>query len=162
MKSLNTTVLLLTAVFISVLGGCDLELTCDPDVPELTEYFAGLLPYYLPDRDAFGDLADGTYTGELPCGMNRGEIEIVVEGNNITGCEIVEMIMSPYILEEGPGQQVIDEGCDLILEEQSPQFDAVTGATGVSYALQVCLARAMWEASADDDPMTECVPEKCQ
>ena len=144
-----------------VSNGCDTELKCTPDVPELTEQ-EGHIPYYFPGREAFGDLRDGEYTGKINCGLDSGNIAIVVEDDTVMECEIIWLLVSPQVYEEGPGEEILENGCDFILEAQSPQFDAVTGATGSSHALKISITRALWEAAGKEDPMAECVPLNCK
>ncbi len=105
---------------------------------------------------------DGTYTGSVRCGLDTGRVEILVEDNMITDCAIRNLLVSRYVYDLGPGEEILEFGCDFILDAQSPQFDAVSGATGSSHALKICVTRALWEASDKEDPMTECVPMQCR
>ncbi len=160
MKSFNLMLFCFIIVFSIGLGGCEIDLRCIPDVPELTEQ-EDHLTYYFPEREAFGGLSDGMYTGSIRCGLDRGEVGIVVEDDMVTDCEIVSLLVSQQIYDEGPGEEIMENGCDLIIDAQSPQFDAVSGATGSSHALKICLTRALWEAAGEADPMAECVPLRC-
>lgn len=141
-------------IFIN-LGCTDYQLTCEPDVAQLTEQ-AGRLTYYFPPREAFGTLSDGTYLGRILCGSDLGKVTVVVKDNAITECKI------NYLLIPVTDRDVLKTGPERFLKEQSPQFDAITGATASTHLLKICFTRALWQAAGKEDPMEECVPMPCK
>ena len=68
-------------------------------MPELTEQ-EGHIPYYFPAREAFGNLQDGEYSGKIRCGLDSGNVTIVVEEDTVTECEIIWLLVSPQVYED--------------------------------------------------------------
>ncbi len=159
----NSIAFYILMITVLALSGCKElpDLSCEPDVPALTDQIYHM-PYYFPPREAFGNLRDGAYVGRIGCGLDYGKVTIVVQDNVVTDCTIDLLTVSSGIYKAGPGRLLVENGPGLFLEAQSPQFDAVSGATGSAHLLKICCTRALWEASEGEDPMQECVPRECK
>jgi uncharacterized protein with FMN-binding domain len=153
--------LLAAVVLAAAIAGSGCKLICEPDVPALTEQ-EGHLTYYFPPREEFGNLADGTYYGRIGCGDDVARVRITVQDNLITDSEILHLMVSQHILQLGLKDDLLTLGPDRFLAAQSPQFDAITGATGSTHCLKICYTRALWKAAGKTDPMKECVPFVCK
>jgi uncharacterized protein with FMN-binding domain len=87
--------------------------------------------------------ADGTYRGEydLPKAPVKVTLDVRIQGTKITGIDIVKHICSPI----GKKAEKIR---DRIIEKQSLDVDAVTGATGSSKAILKAVEDALKEKGA--------------
>ena len=129
-----------------------------PDDITLTEQPMHL-SYYFPSREEFGTLQDGTYIGSIKSQLDSGEIKIVVKNNRIVDFTINNLLMADYVTQKGLNDDVTNGMPQRFLEAQSPQVDAVTGATGSSHVLKICFTRALWQAAGKEDPMLQYLPE---
>ncbi|MFP3089770.1 FMN-binding protein [Treponema sp. TIM-1] len=82
--------------------------------------------------------ADGTYRGEydLPKAPVKVTLEVRLENAQITGIEIVRHFCSPI------GKKA-EKITDRIIEKQSLQVDAISGATGSSKAILKAVEAAL-------------------
>jgi uncharacterized protein with FMN-binding domain len=161
MKRSNIILAALVIAVVSLSAGCNYRLTCDPEVPELTEQ-EGHLTYYFPSRAEFGNLSDGTYYGWITCGRDVAKVKIIVQDNTVIDSEIRYLMVSQYIRSQGLRDDLWTQVPERFIAAQSPQFDAVTGATGSSHLLKICYTRALWNAAGKEDPVKACVPFACK
>ncbi|MDB9822623.1 FMN-binding protein [Deltaproteobacteria bacterium] len=83
-------------------------------------------------------VSDGEYTGEFPFGERfLYRVMVTVKSGRIADIEV---------LENGTGNEYAEKGLGVIermLMEQSPDVDAVSGATVTSKALMKCVEKAL-------------------
>lgn len=115
----------------------------------------GHIPYYFPSGEELGDLKDGMYTGSLSGGMiDRGEVAVTIGSGRISDVEIIDItFMAPSVRREGRVDEVYAGLPEQVLENQSPQVDSVSGATGTTHVFKICVTRALWQAAGKSDPM---------
>ncbi|MBN1931887.1 MAG: FMN-binding protein [Desulfobacterales bacterium] len=86
-------------------------------------------------------VSDGEYIGEFPFRQKYlYQVRVTVESGRITDIEV---------LENGTGNEYAEKGLGVIqriLEDQSPDVDAVSGATVTSKALMKCVEKALKKA----------------
>ena len=80
-------------------------------------------------------LNDGVYRGEYGDFLVSVELDVEVSDGRIINIHIVDQ-------SSGPGYEAL-ETVDRILEAQSPQVDAVSGATGSSRCIMIAVYRAL-------------------
>jgi uncharacterized protein with FMN-binding domain len=84
---------------------------------------------------------DGEYTGEFPFRQRYlYRVKVTVKSGRILDIEV---------LENGTGNEYAEKGLGVIpriLREQSPEVDAVSGATVTSKALMKCVEKALKKA----------------
>jgi len=91
-------------------------------------------------------VADGEYTGEFPFRQRYlYRVKVTVKSGRIVDIEVLENGTENEYAEKGLG--VIPR----ILREQSPDVDAVSGATVSSKALMKCVERALKKARNAND-----------
>jgi uncharacterized protein with FMN-binding domain len=84
---------------------------------------------------------DGEYTGEFPFRQRYlYRVKVIVKSGRIADIEVLENGTENEYAEKGLG--VIPR----ILREQSPEVDAVSGATVTSKALMKCVEKALKKA----------------
>lgn len=80
-------------------------------------------------------LEDGTYTGSFGDFLVRATVEVTVENGRITEVEVVEQ-------DAGPGYDALAT-TERIEAAQSPEVEAVSGATSSSRSIMVATYRAL-------------------
>ena len=80
-------------------------------------------------------IEDGVYRGEFGEFLVSVTLDVTVEDHKITGIEIIEQ-------NSGPGYEA-HEVIDRIIQAQSPDVDAVTGATGSSKCIMIAVHNAL-------------------
>ena len=80
-------------------------------------------------------IEDGVYRGEFGEFLVSVTLDVTVEEHTITGIEIIEQ-------NSGPGYEA-HEVIDRIIQAQSPDVDAVTGATGSSKCIMIAVQKAL-------------------
>lgn len=120
----------------------------------------GHIPYYFPEREEFGDLADGEYIGVLSGAfIDRGKVKLIVEKGIISDVQILKVTLWAPEVRKEHGLGEIQEGLpDQVIRRQSPHVDAVTGATGTTHVFKICVTRALWQAAGKTDPMEGYAP----
>lgn len=118
--------LALAAVFCLALAGCGSEGT------ESTTY----------DIAEAGTWTDGVYTQTAEGKNGDFEVIVTIEGGNIASVEVGDNDET-----EDKGGVAIEELPDEIVEAQSYDVDAVSGATVTSEAIEDAVARCLEEAS---------------
>lgn len=89
-----------------------------------------------------GDYIDGTYEGTSDAGIHPGlKVSVVVENGNITAVNIIE-----HNETEGIGTVALEKIPALIVEAQSVEVDAVTGASLSSTAIKEAVDKALEQA----------------
>ncbi|BBF45441.1 fumarate reductase flavoprotein subunit [Lachnospiraceae bacterium KM106-2] len=85
---------------------------------------------------------DGTYTGTSDKGQHAGlKVEVTVKDSKIAEVKVTENQET-----EGIGSKAIDELPSKIVEKQSTDVDAVSGATKTSDAIKEAVDNALAEA----------------
>lgn len=84
---------------------------------------------------SLSEVADGTYTGECDVKFIRAKVSVTVEDGAITAIDILEH-------KNGRGAAA-ETVIDTILEEQTVEVDAVTGATNSSIVLEKAVEDAL-------------------
>ena len=83
-------------------------------------------------------LSDGVFTGEIHQGLYQAVVEVTVEDGRISAVEIQEVNAVGWrqaaVTEKFPGQ---------VVEAQSVEVDAISGATGSYEALRIATDRAL-------------------
>lgn len=98
------------------------------------------------DDDENGQYADGTYTGTADGYGGEIEVEVSIDGGEITGIEVVS-----HEETEGIGDEAFDDLEDQVIEEQGTEgVDAVSGATETSNAYLEAVEEALEEAREDN------------
>ncbi len=130
-----------------------------PELKEKLVYQEEHIPYYFPGAEEFSDLRDGEYIGVLSGGMiDRGKVRVVIANGRITEVEILKvMLWAPDVPKENRKDIFLGLPEQVILK-QSPQVDAVSGATGTTHVFKICVTRALWEASGKPDPLEKYSP----
>lgn len=80
-------------------------------------------------------IEDGVYRGNFGEFLVSVTLDVTVKDHKITGIEIIEQ-------NSGPGHEA-HEVIDLIIQAQSPNVDAVTGATGSSKCIMIAVQNAL-------------------
>lgn len=83
----------------------------------------------------FSSIPDGTYRGEHKAGPFRSIVEVEMKGGKMASCEIVKSGR------EEEAEQLIE----LIVERQSLDVDAITGATYTSAIIRKAIQKALTE-----------------
>ncbi|MGB4661089.1 MAG: FMN-binding protein [Mobilitalea sp.] len=84
------------------------------------------------------EIKDGSYLGEYDVGYIYAKVEVIVQNNKITDIAIIE-----HDNERGTPAEVIT---DQIIEQQSTQVDAVSGATNSSMVIEKAVEDALGKA----------------
>ena len=101
------------------------------------------LSYLQHFRSSFnGQLKDGVYEGSYRGGPNKASVEVTIENNNIIDILIVE-----HWTLKGKSAELIVPG--RIIENQSTDVDAVSGATNSSIVIMNAVQRAVEKAHQD-------------
>lgn len=87
-------------------------------------------------------IPDGTYAGEFGYGNFAYAVDVTVIGHRIT-----EILVTKN--RDGEHARLAEEVADYVLDAQSVQVDAVTGATTTSKALLKAIENALWAAAAN-------------
>lgn len=90
-----------------------------------------------------GKLETGTYIGECDVGYIYAKVKVAVEDGQITGIEILE-----HKQERGKKAEKIT---DRIVEQQTLQVDAVSGATNSSLVIRKAVENAMTNKPQEND-----------
>ncbi len=80
-------------------------------------------------------IEDGVYRGEFGEFLVSVTLDVTVKDHMITQIEIIEQ-------NSGPGYEAHDV-IDRIIQDQSPNVDAVTGATGSSTCIMIAVQKAL-------------------
>ncbi|MBD3368979.1 FMN-binding protein [Candidatus Fermentibacteria bacterium] len=81
------------------------------------------------------EIDDGTYKGSFGEFLVSVELEVTVQNNAITDIEVIDQ-------HSGPGYEAL-ETIDRIIAAQSPEVDALSGATISSQCIMVATYRAL-------------------
>ncbi len=87
-------------------------------------------------------LKDGVYQGRSRYGPVRVEVEVTVRDNTLADIELLQHFY-------GRGRKAEDPVIERILQEQSTEVDAVSGATGSSIAIMNAVEKALQKARED-------------
>lgn len=86
-------------------------------------------------------LVDGVYTGSYTGGPNSAEVQVTIQNQNITDITILKH-------DAWKGKKAESVIPQRIIEQQSTQVDAVTGATNSSYVIMNAVQRAVEQSYA--------------
>lgn len=125
------TVIILAVLAVVVIAGCFGAAAIFKNIEKNLEYLADLP---LPDLD-LSEIEDGTYTGGFSAFPVSAEVEVTVSNHAITGIELVR-----HGHGRGAAAEVIP---GRVVEAQSLQVDAVTGATFSSMVILRAIAEAI-------------------
>ncbi|MBN2051658.1 MAG: FMN-binding protein [Spirochaetales bacterium] len=156
----------LAVVEMMLLSSClinkqpELTGTIPPESMSELVYQEGHIPYYFPEMEEFGDLSDGEYVGILSGSfIDRGKVKVTVANGVITDVKILKVTLWAPDVRKEHRQGEIKEGLpEQVIERQSIDVDAVSGATGTTHVFKTCVTRALWQASGKPDPMESCSP----
>jgi len=133
---MKTHLVILLAVW-GLIAGCSGKKEEKPAPAGISEEIRHILNMDIAHIDLSG-ISDGTYTGSFPFGdtyMYR--VSVTVDSGIITGIEVLENGTENEYAEKGLG--VIPR----IIDKQTPNVDAVSGATVTSKALMKCVEKAL-------------------
>ncbi len=97
--------------------------------------------YVLISAEEIRRVPDGVYVGEIREKLDNAKVEVTISNGTITAFEILEVLA--YDWREEPVKAEIPAR---ILEAQSLDIDAVTGATGSTHAVLVAASEALYPA----------------
>lgn len=97
----------------------------------------------LIEQVEIGKLEDGTYIGECDVGYIYARVKVAVEDGQITGIEILE-----HKQERGKRAEKVTEQ---IVEQQTLQVDAVSGATNSSLVIRKAVENAVTNNPQEND-----------
>ena len=155
-SSLMTAVMAAASVFLLSCGGT--KLTSEPPASLDVTYQSHHVPYYFPSREELGTLKDGIYYGEVTLPSDQGRVRIEVEDNQVIDVKILALKTSRWIRMKGLHLDIYYTLPLRFIESQSPQVDAISGATGSSHVLKIAYARALYAAAGKQDPMIDYLP----
>jgi len=96
-------------------------------------------------RPELDRLTDGVFSGQIDSGLLKAQVEVTVEEGAISALEIVDVLAYGWrheaVTEKFPGQ---------VVAAQSPEVDAISGATGSYQALKIATDRALAKSVKQD------------
>lgn len=99
------------------------------------------------------EVTDGTYTQEVNGYGGPMEVAVTVTGGDITEVEVTDHHETP-----GVGRDAIEKIIPMVIEHQTTEYDAVSGATVTSFAMRNAIRAAVTEAGAAENDFTAEMP----
>lgn len=99
------------------------------------------------------ELTDGTYTQEVNGYGGPMEVAVTVTGGDIAEVEVTDHHETP-----GVGRDAIEKIIPMVIEHQTTEYDAVSGATVTSFAMRNAIRTALTEAGAAENDFTAEMP----
>ena len=104
------------------------------------------LPPVLGEGARYANIRDGEYVGEYSDFPNGATVRVVVKDGRIAECEVVD---TDGVFKETGAETEIPSR---IIEKQSTDVDAVSGATNLSRVIMNAAQKALDQATSPEEP----------